>query len=75
MKLPVLSGKELIKILGKAGFETDHVTGSHAILRKNVPPFTRVTVPLHKELAKGTLNAILKQTGITREELEKLLTS
>mgnify|MGYP001560603908 CR=1 FL=1 len=73
MKLPVVSGQEVVKALKKIGFELDHVTGSHAILRKNTAPFSRTTVPLHKELAKGTLNAILKQTRITREQLFELL--
>lgn len=73
MKLPVVSGQQLVKALSKTGFELDHTTGSHAILRKKTPPFTRTTVPLHKELTKGTLSSIIKQVGITREQLIELL--
>ena len=73
MKLPVISGQELIKALSKIGFQPDHTTGSHVILRKNVSPFTRVSVPLHKELAKGTLRAIMRQVGLTHEQLNELL--
>ncbi len=73
MRLPVLSGHELLKALGRLGFELDHITGSHAILRKNIPPFTRLTVPLHRELARGTLLSIIRQAGITREKLIELL--
>lgn len=73
MKLPVVSGKELVKALAKVGFELDHTTGSHAILRQKIAPFKRVTVPLHPEIAKGTLNSILKQAGLDREKLFVLL--
>lgn len=73
MRIPIIAARELIKALNKIGFRVDHITGSHAILRKIIPPFTRTVVPLHKELAKGTLNAIMKQVGITREEMLKLL--
>ena len=73
MKLPVIAGRELVKILIKVGFEVDHMTGSHMILRKVVYPYLRITVPNHPELAKGTLNAIIKQAGLTREALFKLL--
>jgi len=68
-KLPVLSGKELVSILQKAGFEVVRQKGSHVSLKKAE---FRTVVPLHDELAKGTLLAILRQTGITKEELERL---
>jgi predicted RNA binding protein YcfA (HicA-like mRNA interferase family) len=73
MKLPVVSGQELIKALSKVGFELDHATGSHAILRRNAAPHARITVPLHSELAKGTLRAIMRQAGLTHEQLSELL--
>ncbi len=73
MKLPVLSGTKIIKALRKTGFEVDHQTGSHFILRENKAPFRRVTVPNHKIVVPGTLLSILKQTGISREEFLKLL--
>jgi predicted RNA binding protein YcfA (HicA-like mRNA interferase family) len=69
MKLPVLSGKKLVKALAKAGFEVDHQTGSHFILRENKEPFRRVTVPNHRTIAPGTLLAIMRQAGISRERL------
>lgn len=73
IKLPVISGKELVKILKVFGYETDHQTGSHIILRNREPPYRRLTVPNHKEIAKGTLLAILRQAGLTREDfLSKL---
>ena len=71
-KLPLISGKELVKIFSKLGYEVDHQTGSHMILRQRIPPHRRLTVPNHAEIAKGTLLAIIKQAGLTREEFLKL---
>ncbi len=72
-KLPSVSGKKAVKALARLGFELDHQTGSHLILRQKQYPYRRVTVPNHNPVAKGTLNAILKQTGLTREEFTKAL--
>jgi predicted RNA binding protein YcfA (HicA-like mRNA interferase family) len=72
-KLPVVSGKEICKALEKIGYRVDHLTGSHIILRNENPPYRRLTVPNHKEIAKGTLRAIIRQTGLTLEELRRLL--
>lgn len=72
-KLPVLSGRELCKALARIRYEIDHQTGSHIILRKQDPPHRRLTVPNHKEIAKGTLRALLRQAGLTNEELLELL--
>ncbi len=72
-RLPILSGPEVVKILSKIGYETDHQTGSHIILRNRETPHRRLTVPNHKEIAKGTLLAIIKQAGLTREEFIGLI--
>ncbi len=72
-KLPVLSGKQLCKILGKMGYRTDHQTGSHIIIRHEKSPHRRLTVPHHKEIAKGTLRAIIRQAGLTVGEFKELL--
>jgi len=73
MKLPVVSGVDVVKALAKAGYELDHQTGSHMILRRKEPPHLRVTVPNHKEIAKGTLRAIIRDSGLTVEEFVRLL--
>lgn len=73
MKLPSVSGIRIVKALSRIGFRIDHQTGSHIILRKNVEPFTRLTVPRHPEVAKGTLRAILRQAGLTIEEFLELI--
>ncbi len=72
-KLPVVSGQKVVKALSKIGYEFDHQTGSHIILRQRDPPHRRLTIPKHKEIAKGTLRAIIKQAGLTVNEFVKLL--
>ena len=72
-RLPVLSAKELIKALAKLGYEIDHQTGSHIILRNSNYPFRRLTIPNHKEIAKGTLRAIIRQAGLSLEEFISLI--
>ncbi len=59
-KLPLLSGVEVVKALSKIGYQIDHQTGSHMILRNKNPPNRRLTVPNHREIAKGTLRAIIR---------------
>lgn len=72
-KLPIISGMEAVKALSKIGYEADHQTGSHIILRQNKYPHRRLTVPNHKEIAKGTLRGLIKQAGLTLEEFIELL--
>ena len=72
-RLPVVSGRQLIRALEKTGYVVDRQKGSHIVLRHTQPPFRRITVPDHKELAKGTLRAILREVGLTSDELAELL--
>lgn len=59
----------MVKVLEKHGFIFVRQKGSHRLYRKND---LRVTIPYHnKDLKPGTLQSIIKQSGITREELEK----
>ncbi|MDW7728166.1 MAG: type II toxin-antitoxin system HicA family toxin [Candidatus Methanoperedens sp.] len=66
-RLPVLSAKQVIKVLDKFGFKIHRQTGSHIHLW-NEDKRLLVTVPEHKELAKGTLISIMKQAKLEREE-------
>ena len=72
-KLPRLSGKEVLKILSKIGFKHIRTRGSHAILNKEDKEKgkTTIPVPLHKELAKGTLKSIVRQAGLSLDFFEK----
>lgn len=72
-KLPVVSGQDVIKALAKIGYEFDHQRGSHIVLRQTFAPFRRVTVPNHKEIAKGTLRSIIREAGLTVDEFVDLL--
>ena len=73
-KLHRVSGQETIRALEKLGFEQVRQRGSHAILRKRTPEGAiGCVVPLHRELAIGTLRGILKQARVTPDEfMEKL---
>ena len=70
-KLPVVSGRRVVKALSKIGYSFDHQVGSHITLRNTHGE--KITVPDHDELDKGTLKAILKDIGLTVEEFIKLL--
>ena len=70
-KLPVVSGKMLIKALGNLGYYVRDRDSSHVHLRHSTRP--PLTVPDHKEVARGTLRAIISQAGLTRQEFEDLL--
>lgn len=73
MKLPVISGSEAVKVFGKLEYELDEQHGSHMILRRREPPYRRLSVPNHRELAKGTLRALIREAGLTVEEFVRLL--
>ena len=70
-KLPTISGKELVKTLTKQGYYIRGQSGSHVHFRHPTKP--PVTIPNHSTISKGTLNAIIKELGLTREEFLNLL--
>jgi predicted RNA binding protein YcfA (HicA-like mRNA interferase family) len=70
VKLPKLSGADLVKALKKAGFKSIRQRGSHVSMQKGS---YKTVVPLHDELARGTFLAIIKQCGLSKEELLKYL--
>jgi predicted RNA binding protein YcfA (HicA-like mRNA interferase family) len=72
-KLPVVSGRAAVKVFAKIGYIQDHQTGSHIILRHRDPPHRRLTVPDHKELAKGTLRSLIREAGLSVKEFQQLL--
>lgn len=73
MRLPQISGKELIKKLSKTGFVAVRRRGSHVRMEKQLSDkIIKLTVPLHPLLKKGTLHHILKDAGISEDEFEKL---
>lgn len=73
-KLPVLSGRELVKVLAKVGFEVRRRKGSHLPLVNTTRVGRRaVVVPDHNEIDRGTLVEILRQAGLRRREFLRLL--
>lgn len=72
-KLPSLTPREIIKIIEKKGFVLDRIKGSHHIYYHSETK-KRVVVPFHKkDLPKGTLLEILRQAGLSKDELKILL--
>lgn len=68
-KLRRVSGQEAIRALERLGFVQARQRGSHVVLKKRTPEGeVGCVVPLHRELAVGTLRGILKQAGVTPEE-------
>jgi predicted RNA binding protein YcfA (HicA-like mRNA interferase family) len=68
-KLPRVSGAETVRVLERLGFIQVRQRGSHVVLkRERANSVGGCVVPLHPELALGTLRGILKQAGVTREE-------
>jgi predicted RNA binding protein YcfA (HicA-like mRNA interferase family) len=59
----MVTGRELIKLLRKHGWQLDRITGSHHIMKKQEKT---LTIPAHrnKDIPKGTLNSILKEAGL-----------
>jgi predicted RNA binding protein YcfA (HicA-like mRNA interferase family) len=70
-RLPVCSGADAVRAFRKLGYEVDHQTGSQLILRH--PSQRRLSVPNHRELAKGTLRSLIREAGLTKEQFAELL--
>jgi predicted RNA binding protein YcfA (HicA-like mRNA interferase family) len=70
--LPRVSGDDAVKALQRAGFVWVSTKGSHCKLRH--PELRRTAiVPLHRELAVGTLASVLRQAAMSAEEFRALL--
>lgn len=75
-KLPILSSKDIVRVLLKSGFEyaPKRGKGSHtAFVKKDKEKTRLVIIPDRKEIPKGTLLAIIDQAGLSKEDLLKLL--
>lgn len=66
--LPVISGQECVNALIRLGYYVKRQHGSHIIMRMD-NPFRQIVVPNHKTIDRGTLHSILKQAGISVEDL------
>jgi len=71
-KLGNISGKDAAKAIEKAGWLARGQAGSHLVLTK-AGVRANLTVPLHSELATGTLRSLIRVAGLTVEEFLELL--
>jgi len=69
-RLPRISGQDAIRTLERMGFHRARQRGSHVVMRRGD---RGCVIPLHKELAIGTLRGSLRQAGITPEEFAAAL--
>ena len=65
--LPRLSGRDVVKMFKKDGWEAVRQRGSHIIMVKE-GHMASLSVPDHKELAKGTLRSLIRSSGLTVDE-------
>jgi len=75
-KLPILSSKDVIRVLTHLGFESapKRGKGSHLAFVKKTENKTRlVIVPHRDEIPRGTLLSIIEQMGLTKAEFIKIL--
>jgi predicted RNA binding protein YcfA (HicA-like mRNA interferase family) len=70
--LPSLSGERAVRVFQKAGWSKDRQRGSHVILIKPGHAAS-LSVPQHRELAPGTLRALIRAAGMSVEEFVALL--
>jgi len=72
-KLPVISGKQLIAVLNKLGFEVVRIKGSHHFLRHGDGRSTVVPIHAGETISPGLLSKILRDCELTREQVQALL--
>ena len=66
-QLPALSGKEVVKAFENLGWEFSRQSGSHIVLTKD-GEMASLSVPNHKEVAKGTLRSLIRAANLTIDE-------
>jgi len=71
-KVPLLSGREVVKIFRRLGWDVARQQGSHIILVKEGNIAT-LSVPDHHEVARGTLRSLIARAGLTIEEFSNAL--
>lgn len=73
-KPPIVSGSQAVKALQRLGFQVDRQRGSHVVMKRTSPEGDRgCVIPMHREIALGTLRAALRQAGVTVEEFSEAL--
>jgi predicted RNA binding protein YcfA (HicA-like mRNA interferase family) len=65
--VPVLSGREVVRIFKSFDWEVVRQTGSHIIMVKD-GEISTLSVPDHREVARGTLRSLIRTAGLTVDE-------
>ena len=71
-RLPVLSGRDVVRAFERAGWRFDRQRGSHAVLVKQ-GHIASLSIPQHREVAPGTLRALIRASGMTVDEFVALV--
>ena len=70
-RLRVFSGAELCRLLETHGFQNVRQRGSHVVMQKQTGNSTiTVPVPMHREIHIGTLQSIIRQSGLPKSLFE-----
>ena len=65
--LPVISGSETVKVFERFGWTVARQTSSHIIMTKE-GEIASLSIPNHKEVARGTLRSLLRSANLTVDE-------
>ncbi|MBF0230369.1 MAG: type II toxin-antitoxin system HicA family toxin [Desulfamplus sp.] len=65
--LPILSGREVVRLFKSLGWQVARQSGSHIIMVKD-GEISTLSVPEHREVAKGTLRSLIRASGLTVAE-------
>ena len=71
-RLPVVSGAQAVRAFERAGWRVDRHRGSHVVLLKG-GQIASLSVPQHREVAPGTLRALIRAAGMTVDEFAALV--
>ncbi|MBI4283011.1 MAG: type II toxin-antitoxin system HicA family toxin [Chloroflexi bacterium] len=71
-RLPAVSGREMVRVFERAGWQVARREGSHIILTKAEVPAI-LSVPDHREVRRGTLRSLIRKAGLSVEEFITLM--
>ena len=67
--LPVLSGREVVRVFESYGWQVARQSGSHIVMVKD-GELASLSIPDHREVAKGTLRSFIRAAGLTVAEFQ-----
>jgi predicted RNA binding protein YcfA (HicA-like mRNA interferase family) len=71
-QVPLVSGREVVRVFENFGWQVARQRGSHVVLVKEGARAT-LSVPDHKEVARGTLRSLIRAAGLTVEEFTRVI--